>query len=162
MNYEIDRDTLNEPSLAEMTRKALALLAHNRRGFFVMVEGSRIDHAAHQKDPATMARDVLAYDDAVAEALAFARRNGHTLVISVADHETGGLSIGVWSAIDDTTRLEPSFLHRAHRSAERMADDIRHGARADSVLAAGIGVTDLTPDERAALRHGGPGDRGLI
>ena len=90
ISYEIDRDTLAEPSLAEMTRKALALLARNRRGFFVMVEGSRVDHAAHQRDPATHAREVLAYDDAVAVALEFARRDAHTLVISVADHETAG------------------------------------------------------------------------
>jgi alkaline phosphatase len=162
MNYEIDRDTLADPSLAEMTKKALALLARNRRGFFVMIEGSRVDHAAHQRDPATHAREVLAYDDAVAVALEFARRDAHTLVISVADHETGGLSVGLWSDRDSTTLLKPEMLRQVRESAARMAGEIRGGAAADEVLARGAGVTDLSPEERAALAAGGPGDRGLV
>lgn len=63
-----------------MTRAALELLADDPDGFFLMVEGSRIDHAGHANDAAAHVREVLAYDEAVAVALDFARRDGQTLV----------------------------------------------------------------------------------
>ena len=94
MAYEIDRDSTREPSLAEMTTKAIDLLASDEDGFFLMVEGSRIDHAAHANDAAAHLHDLLAYDQAIAAALDFARRDGETLVLSVSDHETGGLTLG--------------------------------------------------------------------
>ena len=50
---------LREPSLAEMTRKALQLLAVSPRGFFLMVEGGRIDHAGHYNDPAAAVHEVM-------------------------------------------------------------------------------------------------------
>jgi alkaline phosphatase len=153
MSYEIDRDTLTEPSLTEMTRRALALLAPNRRGFFIMIEGSRVDHAAHQNDAATHVREVLAYDEAVAAALEFARRDGHTLVISVSDHECGGLSVGAWSERDRKSRLEPGVLRRARASAARMAGAIGDGGTIEEVLLREAGNTDLTPVEIATLRE---------
>jgi alkaline phosphatase len=92
MNF--DRERLSaEPSLAEMTENALRLLSREPAGFFLMVEGSRIDHAAARGDSANVIGDVLAFDDAVAEALAFAETDPATLVIVAADHETGGLTI---------------------------------------------------------------------
>ncbi len=94
MAYEIDRDAAAEPSLAEMTQKAIDLLKGNAEGFFLMVEGSRIDHAAHGNDLAAHLHDILAFDDAVAAALAFAEADGQTLILSTSDHETGGLTIG--------------------------------------------------------------------
>ena len=158
MSYEIDRDTLAEPSLAEMTRRALALLARDRRGFFVMIEGSRVDHAAHQNDAATHVREVLAYDEAVAAALEFARHDGHTLVISVSDHECGGLSDGAWSGRDRASKLEPGVLRRARASAERMALEIRDGGTIEQVLAREAGISALTAAEimtlRAVVRRG--------
>lgn len=93
MAYEVDRHHTNEPSLAEMTTKALELLS-GPEGFFVMVEGGRIDHAAHGNDAAGHLFDVIAYDEAVQVALDFAQAYGDTLVVSVADHECGGCSIG--------------------------------------------------------------------
>lgn len=153
MSYEIDRDTVWMPSLAEMTRKALALLSQNPRGFFVMIEGSRVDHAAHDNDAATHVREVLAYDEAVAAALEFARRDGHTLVISVSDHECGGLADGTWSASDSLVTLKPEVLRHVSASASRMAEEIRDGQSADQVLAAEAGLTDLTPEEFATLGH---------
>lgn len=159
MNYEVDRDTLIEPSLAEMTRKALAILSRNPRGFFVMIEGSRVDHAAHQNDAATHVREVLAYDEAVAAALEFARRDGHTLVISVSDHECGGLTDGSWSDRDSVSALKPELLHHARASAARMAGEIQGGEAIEAVLARDAGVGDPAPEEIAALReaiaHGG-------
>ena len=94
MAYEIDRDPAREPSLAEMMRKAIDLLKDDPDGFFLMVEGSRIDHAAHGNDAAAHLHDILAFDEAVAAALDFARADGRTLIVSTSDHETGGLTLG--------------------------------------------------------------------
>ena len=57
-----------------MTRKAIDILSQDRDGFFLMVEGSQVDWACHANDPAHMLSDLLAYDKAVAVALAFAKR----------------------------------------------------------------------------------------
>lgn len=87
MRYEADRarDTGGEPSLAEMTGKALDILARDGRGYFLMVEGGRIDHAHHAGNAHRALEDTLAFDAAVAAAL---RRVGldDTLVIVTADH----------------------------------------------------------------------------
>ena len=93
MSYEIDRARSAEPSLAEMTRKALATLARNRNGFLAMIEGGRIDHAAHLNDAPAAIRDTLAFDDAVGVAMAFVQRHPDTLLIVTADHETGGMAL---------------------------------------------------------------------
>ena len=139
IDLEIDRDTLREPSLAQMTAKALELLRPAPRGFFVVIEGGRIDDAGHDDDPAALAREVLAYDRAVALALAFARREGRTLVVSVADHETGGLALG-----RRVGTVEP--LPAVRRFAPRRPR---------------LGLADVRRDRgwRRARRHGGAGHR---
>jgi alkaline phosphatase len=82
-----------KPMLAEMTAKAIELLSQDRDGFFLMVEGSDIDWAGHGNDASASARKTLLFDLAIKEALDFALRNKHTLVIVTADHDTGGLTI---------------------------------------------------------------------
>lgn len=82
-----------EPSLAAMTGKAMELLNRAPHGFFLLVEGSQIDTQAHRHDTAEVIRRLLRFDAAVKEALDFAARDGHTLVIVTADHETGGLVV---------------------------------------------------------------------
>ena len=74
MSYEMDRETLHpeQPSLAEMTAKAIELLSQNKKGFFLFVEGSKIDWASHANDPIGVISDMLAYDDAVRVTLEFA------------------------------------------------------------------------------------------
>ena len=93
MALEIDRARSAEPSLAEMTTAALRALSENPRGFFAMIEGGRIDHAAHANDAAAVIREVIAFDEAVGVALEFLRRNADTLLIVTADHETGGMAL---------------------------------------------------------------------
>lgn len=149
MSYEIDREPL-EPSLADMSYLAIALLSRNPKGFFVMIEGSRIDHAAHSNDPATHARDVLAYDEAVKVALNFARHDGHTLVVSVADHETGGLSLGL-SLGDSVVTFAPTRLMSVRASAERMAKAIEQGGDPARVLTNG-GLSDPSEEEIARIK----------
>lgn len=94
MPYTMDRDSLKTPSLAEMTRKAIKALSQNENGFFLMVEGSLIDWAAHDHNVEAMIGDFLDFDAAVAEAIRFANRNGETVVVILPDHATGGISLG--------------------------------------------------------------------
>ncbi|PFA66906.1 alkaline phosphatase [Bacillus sp. AFS015802] len=96
ISYELDRTSLNpdEPSLPEMTRSAIDRLSRSEKGFFLMVEGSKVDWAAHKNDPVGMISEVLSFDDAVGEALDFARKDGNTMVIAVTDHGNSGLTLG--------------------------------------------------------------------
>ena len=94
MAYDIDRDTVKEPSLAEMTQKAIEKLSKNKNGFFLMVEGSKVDWAAHANDPAALITDFLAFDKACGVALDFAKSDGKTVVVVVPDHGNSGFSIG--------------------------------------------------------------------
>jgi alkaline phosphatase len=82
-----------EPSLAEMTEAALDRLSKDPDGFFLVVEEEGTDRWGHANDGATVMNAAKAYEDAVRVAKAFAEANPGTLVISVADHETGGLTL---------------------------------------------------------------------
>jgi alkaline phosphatase len=94
MSYDIDRDPKVEPSLAEMTEVAIDKLSRNDNGFFLMVEGSKIDWAAHANDAAAIITEMLAFDKACGVALDFAKSNGETVVVIVPDHGNSGISIG--------------------------------------------------------------------
>ncbi|THB70350.1 MAG: alkaline phosphatase [Gammaproteobacteria bacterium] len=96
MKPDIDRAEFapEEPSIAEMTAKAIELLSQDRDGFFLMVEGSQVDWAGHANDPKYMFTDFIAFDDAVKVAVDFAKMDGQTVVIAFPDHNTGALSIG--------------------------------------------------------------------
>lgn len=94
MAYDLDRNPDEQPSIEEMTRKAIDKLSENPKGFFLMVEGSKIDWAAHGNDPIGMATDMLAFDRACGAALEFARKNGETAVVILPDHGNSGISIG--------------------------------------------------------------------
>jgi alkaline phosphatase len=94
MAYDIDRDPEKEPALAEMTQKAIEKLSKNKNGFFLMVEGSKVDWAAHANDAAALITDMLAFDKACGVALDFAKSDGKTLVVIVPDHGNSGFSIG--------------------------------------------------------------------
>lgn len=138
MAYEIDRALTGEPSLAEMTGRALELLEPSESGFFLMVEAGRIDHAAHVNDPATWIRDVRAYNEAIEVALAFAERDGNTLIVATSDHETGGLSVG--RAIEHKSFYDwkPEALAHTDISIERFMKELEYrtlvGHSADSLL----------------------------
>jgi len=94
LSYDLDRDPALEPSLGDMTQKAIDVLSQNPDGFFLMVEGSKVDWAAHANDPVGIVSDVLAFDNAVAKALEFAKKDGNTLIIAMTDHGNSGISIG--------------------------------------------------------------------
>ncbi|MDR0843815.1 MAG: alkaline phosphatase [Tannerella sp.] len=81
--------------LADATREAIRKLTGERgaKGFFLMVEGAKIDYAGHTNLLPASILETFSFDQAVAEALRFADSNGETLVIVTGDHETGGLSL---------------------------------------------------------------------
>ncbi len=112
LSPQMDRawDT-TQPSLGEMTVKAIEILSQDPDGFFLMVEGSLVDWAAHANDSAYMVTEYLAFDEAVGRALDFARKDGQTSVYIWPDHNTGGLTIG-----NNATFCRPGFPERAdHR-----------------------------------------------
>ncbi len=80
-------------TLARLTRTAIQILSKNANGFVLMVEGSQIDWAAHDKDAPTIISEILDLDEAVGAALNFAQSAGRTLIVVTADHETGGFAV---------------------------------------------------------------------
>jgi len=98
MPYAIDDDkpeAVGNVSLAEMTEVAISCLEDGPNGFFLMVEGGKVDWACHANDAVATLGDMLAFDAAVAKAVAF--YNAHpddTLIVVTGDHETGGMTIG--------------------------------------------------------------------
>ena len=93
--YTIDR-TEEDLTLAQITEAAIDFLKEkSKKGFFLMVEGGKIDYASHSDDAATMFNEVLDFNAAIAEALEFYKKHkNETLIIVTADHETGGLVLG--------------------------------------------------------------------
>ena len=75
------------------TETALKILDRNRKGFFLMVEGSQIDWGGHAGSTTYVVEDMLDFDKTIGKVLKFAARDGETLVIVTADHETGGLAL---------------------------------------------------------------------
>lgn len=92
MPYELD-GLGAMPHLSDMTDTALRILDNDPDGFFLMVEGGRIDHAGHDKDIDRSVRETAEFSNTVKLALDWAKKNPGTLVIVTADHETGGLQV---------------------------------------------------------------------
>ena len=92
--YAIDRGS-NDLTLQDITRAAIHFLSQKENGFFLMVEGGKIDWACHSNDAATLFREVIDMDEAVQVAYEFYEQHpDETLIIITADHETGGIVLG--------------------------------------------------------------------
>ncbi len=98
--------------LPKATTEAIKLLSAKSGGFFLMVEGSQIDWGGHDNDIDYVTSEIIDFDNAVGKALEFAQKDGHTLVIVTADHETGGLAITGGSMKDH--RVKASFAGGGH------------------------------------------------
>lgn len=79
--------------LHKATQKALDIVSKNPQGFFMMAEGSQIDWGGHANKTTYIIQEMLDFDKAIGKALDFAEKDGNTLVIVTADHETGGFAI---------------------------------------------------------------------
>jgi alkaline phosphatase len=120
MKFAMDADS-REIDLATYTDEGIRLL-ENPKGFFMMVEGGKIDWACHGSDGAAAAHDVASFDRAVRVALAFYRRHpSTTLIVVTADHECGGLSLGNTSGGYES---RPRLLLNQKVSLERFMDRV--------------------------------------
>ncbi|KYQ90660.1 alkaline phosphatase [Tieghemostelium lacteum] len=153
--FEIDRinqHMTNIPTLAEMTRTALQLLNQdNENGFFLMVEGSKIDVAGHRNDAASQIYETQFFDQAFKEALAFAEKDGDTIILITADHETGGLTLGYQSDITKYPdyAYDPQMLFQVNASSVyimgKVLEDSSNNHTGDIVKQ--YTNVQLTPDE---------------
>jgi len=136
MTYSLNRpikEGLTEPTLAQMTSKAIEVLNRDPEGFFLVVEGGAIDWLGHKLDAAGVAAEVAAFDAATYVAWQFAKTSGNTLVIATADHETGGLKL--------QAKVNVSFLRGVRATAGIIWDDIQAGSTITKSLQTYAGIT---------------------
>lgn len=114
MSYKLDREVLasKEPTLQDMTKKAVDTLSIGEKGFFLMVEGARIDHAAHSSDITGIWKETIEFDQTVKYVVDWAKKRKDTLVIVVADHETMGISATEPLNIENlkNIKVSPSYM----------------------------------------------------
>lgn len=158
--FDLDRDESVYPSLEEQTRTALKALSKatedSDKGFFLLVEGSRIDHAGHENDPAAQVREVLAYDKAFEAVLEFANNSSDdTVIISTSDHETGGLATArqISPSYPDYIWY-PELLLNAKHSGEFLAKKLAQYKGSDvkdfiakEILEKDLGIHDYTQED---------------
>ncbi|MGJ7920792.1 alkaline phosphatase [Neobacillus sp. LXY-4] len=166
MSNHFDREFLTpgQPTLAEMTEAALGVLSGKDRGFFLFVEGSKVDWAAHKNDPVGMVSEVLGFDEAVGKALEFAKQDGNTLVIAVTDHGNSGLTIGNRSTdktyMDSGADLFVKPLKKAELTLEGALATLEDDRGNLREVAASYGLKDLSGAEWRRLKYA-DGDKGL-
>lgn len=106
------------PSLADMTASAIERLNQNPNGFFLMVEGSQIDWAAHDNDIVAAMSEMEDFEKAFQVVIDFAKMDGETLVVATADHSTGGFTIGArgeynwFSDVLKAVKRTPDYIAR--------------------------------------------------
>ena len=98
--------------LPDATEMAIKILDKNDKGFFIMIEGSQVDWGGHANDSAYIVDEIIDFDNAVGKALEFAAKDGETLVIVTADHETGGY--GIIGGSIATGHVQGAFLIKDH------------------------------------------------
>ncbi|MCX7828967.1 MAG: alkaline phosphatase [Thermanaerothrix sp.] len=171
MAYDFDRPAVapSQPSLAEMTSKAMELLSKDPEGFFLFVEGSKIDWASHANDPVGVVSDVLAFDDAVRVALDFARKDRNTLVLVFADHGNGGMSLGSKVTDKNYSKLPLEALVTPLKAArltgegvEKVLGDDRSEMKVREAVASFYGVSDLSADEVNAIQQAKKGSLNYV
>ena len=167
--FEMDRRNMNDvyPSLSEMARTALRTLekatADSDQGFFLMIEGSRIDHAGHINDPGAQVREVLEYDKTFKAVLDFIKDSDvEGVLVATSDHETGGLA----TALQEPGHLPvynwfPQVLADASASCEYLAakynayvaastdkiDEMLKKWVNENLIIDGLGIKDATDEE---------------
>ncbi len=160
LSYDNDR-AATEWALSDYVRKGIEVL-DNDIGFFMMVEGGKIDWACHANDAGATIADTLALSDAVEEALAFAQKHpDETLILVTGDHETGGLTIGYAGTDYDTFlhNIENQKLSYAKYDTDYVAKYKANNTPFEEVLAdvktlfglMTAGDSDATEDSRLVL-----------
>lgn len=98
--------------LPDASVAAINILSTNKKGFFLMIEGSQIDWACHDNNLGQVIKEVLDFDQTIGRVLDFAKKDGNTLVIVTADHETGGMAI--LNGQFGSDKLNASFAAKNH------------------------------------------------
>lgn len=141
MAYEIERDKNIEPHISEMTDSAIKILSKNLKGFFLMVEGGKIDWGCHNHDIAAAVYDTIALNEALKVALNYAIKNPSTLIIVLNDHETGGTSI--------TENINPKIISEQKCTAVKIAEMIKNNpSDITNIFRDYAGITDITEGEK--------------
>lgn len=147
MPYTIDDIKEELPTLKEMTQKGIELLSQDKDGFFMMVEGGRIDHASHAQDVVGTIYDTLAFDEAIKSAYEFYEKHPQdTLIVIAADHETGGMGLG----FGNNYFMKLDELKDVKVSIEDTLQNAYKGNREEyfKYIAQNMGLDDLTDKER--------------
>ncbi|WP_144662939.1 alkaline phosphatase [Paenarthrobacter nicotinovorans] len=171
-----------EPSLPEMTKKAIELLNNKKdnreddkktdakgKGFYLQIEGALIDKRSHANDAAQTLQEIKAFDDAVAAALDFAKKDGNTLVIVTADHECAGFNIIEKGSFTNAEAAAPPVNVDAGNTANNSAPtrpggNVKDPARSTGILN-GTGAADpknfapatfRTPNDPSQVKDGSP------
>lgn len=114
MNFDLDRDPAKEPSLKEMTLKAMDVVMKNPKGFFLMVEGGRIDQALHPTLARKALQDGKAFDEAIKAAIDRVKLTDpglkNTLIVVTADHDHTLVMNGYSALTGKTTDTNPGIL----------------------------------------------------
>lgn len=148
LDKAIDRPK-EQPSLAAMTETAIEKLKSNEEGFFLMVEGSQIDWAGHDNDVVAAMSEIEDFEGAFEKVLAFAEEDGRTLVVTTADHSTGGFSLGEGGPY----QWDPDVIRAASHTPDYMAGQIvKEGADVKKTLTDAIDF-ELTGEEIASVQE---------
>ncbi len=152
MGYAIDGQ--QELSLADLTRKGIELL-DGKKGFFMMVEGGKIDWSGHANDLSTNIHETLAFDDAVSVVMKFCDAHPEeTLVIVTADHETGGLGLnrevpGMDAVVDAQEFRGQKYMEDV--AAWKKAGTVSAAAAFDRLIGE-FGLSDVPMETAAHIR----------
>ena len=158
--YVIDRKG-GELTLLDSSRAAISYLSNNaEKGFFLMVEGGKLDYAAHEQDAVTTFYEVREFAQAVGLALEFAKQHPReTLIIVTSDHETGGMALG-WDHYE--VRMERFMAQKASaiemtKIIQKMrAEGKRNWSDYKQALSDNFGLWSLVPvskEDEAQLKH---------
>lgn len=168
--YDVDRSS-DDITLAEFTQAGIDLMDDNEKGFFMMVEGGKIDWALHANDVVSAIGDMIAFDEALGKAIAFYNEHpDSTLIVVTGDHECGGLTIGAagsgyensfellqtqkisFSAFDEVLKsfMPADSATKADLLADSVALDSVYGVLLDSI-AYYFGLGNLQVDSSMAL-----------
>lgn len=101
--------------LARASMKGISLMNQNKNGFFMMIEGSQLDDYGHFNQLDLLMKETLDFDQTVGEVMKWAAKDGETLVVVTADHETGGLTLV--NGNKDEGRVECCFSSKDHTGA---------------------------------------------
>lgn len=116
MSYELDRDDDKQPSLLEMVSASLTTLekasSNSTKGFFIMIEASRIDHAGHANDAVAHVHDTLMFNKVIDHVRSYIDKHPDTQMLSAADHECGGLTL--------EDGYDPTVLSKAEFTTEHL------------------------------------------